>query len=207
MQQNGNYKYKCAKCNKGFDKNWILQRHEKICRGNLLQCPKCAKMFSSRKTRAAHERNVNCSNTLSTTNTVNNQTINNNNQGINITYVTNNVKQYISYNSEKQCLISSDPNAPSPQLLCYNGFKKDIYNKSLQNVNVSQLHEIIQNIISSEIKNYDKLWRFLFRNMDNKNMQMFMLQKNNNATHANVFNDGSIEMVKLPLQMFVHICV
>ena len=59
--QNGNNcGFKCTKCDKTFKKNWILKRHEGICRGNLLQCSKCGKMFSSRRTRSAHERNVKC---------------------------------------------------------------------------------------------------------------------------------------------------
>ena len=192
--QNGIVELKCSRCDKIFIKKNNLCRHVESCKGNVLQCSKCGKTFSSRKTRAAHERNVNCS-LISRPNAVNNQTINNNNQIINITYVTNNVKQYITYNSDKQSMISTDPNAPSPQLLCYNGFKKEICNKSLQNFNLEQLHEIIKNIMNSAIKNYDKLWRFFFRNIDNKHMQMFMLQKNNNATHANVFNEGNIEMI------------
>ena len=171
-----------------------MKRHEKTCEGDNLKCEKCGKLFTTKQGIYKHKKNVNCQTTIVHQNNASNHVINN--QTINITYNTiNNVKQYISYNHEKQSLISNDPHAPSSQLLCYNGLKNEICKKSLEHINVSQFLDILQNIVDSENKNYDKLWRFLFRNIDNKNMQMFMLQKNNNATHANVFNEGNIEMI------------
>jgi hypothetical protein len=53
----------CHDCGKSFTKNWLLNRHIKMCKGHdSLTCKYCSKFFSSAKTRWKHEKNrtANC---------------------------------------------------------------------------------------------------------------------------------------------------
>lgn len=57
------HKNTCTDCGKGFQWNWLLQRHKTSCKGhNSLDCRYCGKTFSTPKARWKHEKNrtTNC---------------------------------------------------------------------------------------------------------------------------------------------------
>lgn len=55
-------KYICNKCNKGYNTQQYLTKHQNICSGlSSLHCPKCMKLFSHRSNKSNHIKNVNCS--------------------------------------------------------------------------------------------------------------------------------------------------
>ena len=39
------------------------------------------------------------------------------------------------------------------------------------------------------------LWKLFFRNIEHTELQLMMLHKNNNTTHANIFRKGTIESI------------
>ena len=201
ITQNRGGDLNCSKCGKLFSRQFNKQRHEEVCNGNKLQCSICLKRFSTPHCRAKHERTISCKPPVA----INNITYNIINN-YNITNNDNSIKQ-ITYNEQKRCLESNDPTAPAPALLCLDGFRIDSYKNSL-NVDQSQLQIILDKLKKLQNKDYDSLWRFFFRNIDNKQMQMCMLQKNNNATHASIFNKGTLEtMNKNMLYQTISSCI
>ena len=212
--------YKCKKCEKVLKNKRNFQKHHETCKGvHVLQCPTCMKKFSSKASKYQHIKNVKCSppekkidleeenrllkkelaivkstrgNTIITTNN-NNNTINNN-------YT---IKYELKYNPETRCLTTDDPDAPFPELLCFNGFKLEAARSRLKNIDQEQLQEHIDNV--RHRKDFYSLYTFFFRNVDNRRLQMFNLGKNNNTTHAQVFNNGAIEKVEKS-QLFENVC-
>ena len=199
----------CNKCNNVFTK-YYLKIHEKKCKGNKLQCKTCLKIFDTCRARYMHERLINCNpvNTIQSVNHVSqhitkNYVINNyiTNNTNNIDMSKNNVdfsnNTKISYNENTGYLETNDPNAPNKLMMCYNTFKHACANSEdkLPQIDNRKLLEISKNILINKVKNYDTFWSFLFRNMDNKSMHMFMLSRNNNATHAKCFNKGDIQSI------------
>lgn len=183
--------------------NVTLQKNEK------LSCPKCHKIFSCRQHKYRHMKNVNCTtidqveeNSLkeevkvlrqeneilkATKYSVTNNVSNN--------FVTNyTIKYQLKYNPETRCLTTDDPNAPFTELLCFNGFKYEAARSKLKDINKDSLQQHIDNVRHN--KDYYALYSFFFRNMDNRRLQMFTMGKNNNATHAQVFNNGSLEKME-----------
>ena len=195
--------FKCTKCSKILKSKQGLNYHMTICKGvNSLTCPTCLKVFSCCPAKNEHMRNVKCkppekdtqdddiitlrkkvaileSKSYSSAPTI---TINNN-----ITYI-------IKYNPETRCLTTDDPNAPFPELLCFNGFKYEAAKSKLKDIDKVSLQEHIDNVRYK--KDYYALYSFFFRNVDNRRLHMFNLGKNNNATHAQVFNNGAIEKME-----------
>jgi hypothetical protein len=175
------------------------------------------KMFSSKQSKHEHIKNVKCSppeekldmakellalkkelaivkaERGNTNNITNNNTINNN-------YT---IKYELKYNPETRCLTTDDPDAPFPELLCFNGFKQEAARSRLKNIDQEQLQEHINNVRIR--KDFCSLYTFFFRNVDNRRLQMFNLGKNNNTTHAHVFNNGAIEKVEKS-QLFENVC-
>ena len=205
-------KVSCDKCEKVLKNKRNLQKHQKTCKGvHVLQCPTCLKKFSSRASKYQHIKNVKCSPPeeeidlkeenkalrekvaiLEATkgNTVTNNTTNNNNN-----YVTNyTIKYEVKYNPETRCLTTDDPKAPFSELLCFNGFKHEAAKSKLKYIDQGQLQEHIDNVRTR--KDYYNLYTFFFRNVDNSRLHMFTMGKNNNATHAQVFNNGSLEKME-----------
>jgi hypothetical protein len=115
-------------------------------------------------------------------NTTNNNNINN---------ITNNY--IIKYNPETRCITSNDPNAPFPELLCLNGFKREAAKSKLKDIDRDTLQKHIDNVRLSD--NYYALFSFFFRNVDNQRLHMFNMGKSSNSTHAQVFNNGSLEKI------------
>ena len=205
--------FKCEKCSKVLKSKLGLERHLKICKGvHSLQCPTCLKTFSDRTTKHRHIKNGRCSpleerepklkdeilalrkenailkasqKTLTTSIINNNKTIN------------NSIIYNINYNPETKCLTTEDPNAPSPELLCFDGFKYQAAKSKLKDIDQQQLQEHIDNVRLK--KDFYSLYSFFFRNVDNRRLHMFNLGKNNNTTHAQVFNNGAIEKVEKSL--------
>ena len=131
-------------------------------------------------------------------------TINNNNaKTINSTINKNHITYNIIYNPETRCLTTDDPNAPSSELLCFNGFKLEAARTKLKDIDQDILQRLITNV--REHKDFISFYTFFFRNIDNKRMHMFTLGKNNNTTHAHVFNNGNIEKID-KLQLFDNVC-
>lgn len=107
----------------------------------------------------------------------------------------NNVTNYIiKYNPETRCIVSNDPNAPFPELLCLNGFKYEAAKSKLKDIDQDTLQKHIDNV--RRVDDYYSLYTFFFRNVDNRRLHMFNLGKNNNTTHAQVFNNGSLEKME-----------
>ena len=211
----------CDKCEKILKNNRNLQKHQKSCKGvHVLQCPTCMKKFSNKSSKHQHIKNVKCTKSkeqvdleeenkalrekvaiLEATKmgTVTNNTTNHNNN-----YVTNyTIKYEVRYDPETRCLTTDDPNAPFPELLCFNGFKLEAARSKLKDIDKDLLQEHIDNV--RHRKDYYSLYTFFFRNVDNRRLQMFNLGKNNNATHAQVFNNGAIEKVEKS-QLFENVC-
>lgn len=174
----------CAKCQKSFNRAFCLKRHEKTCNGIKEQCPKCLQIFENARSRAKHERMVNC---VKDKTEIQNTTIINNNCS---TYNIN----IISYNHEYQQLETCEEDAPSKYLLCYEGFKNNAFKKDGL-LPSCKLIEIVNNILNNNAKDYDTLWKLFFRNIEHKELQLMMLHKNNNTTHANIFRKGTIESI------------
>ena len=209
-------KFSCDECEKSFTSKQSLQYHSNICKGaHSLECPVCFKIFSNKVTKCRHMKRKNCSppekdqnkpdleeeilalkkeiSILKSTrgNTTNNVT-NNNGTTNNITNYT--IKYQVKYNQETKCLTTEDPKAPFPELLCFNGFKLEAARSKLKNIDQEQLQEHIDNVRRN--KDYYNLFSFFFRNVDNRRLHMFTMGKNNNATHAHVFNNGSLEKIE-----------
>ena len=194
------------KCNKNYDK----------C-NNILQCGICKTVFKNRQAKYYHKKNVNCVKSNSKLEEENeklrkenemlklksktyNKTINNNNSK---TLNKNNITYNIIYNPETRCLTTDDPDAPSPELLCFNGFKLEAARTKLKDIDQDILQRMITNV--REQRDFISFYTFFFRNIDNKRMHMFTLGKNNNTTHAQVFNNGNIEKID-KLQLFDNVC-
>ena len=202
-------KFQCGRCEKTFTSKQSLNYHSNICKGvSSLQCPTCFKTFSHKNGKNKHIKNVKCSppekevnleeeNRLlrkenailkasqktPTTSIVNNKTINN-----------NPIIYNIIYNPETKCLTTEDPDAPSPELLCFDGFKYQAAKSKLKDIDQDTLQKHIDNVRLK--KDFYSLYSFFFRNVDNRRLHMFNLGKNNNTTHAQVFNNGAIEKVE-----------
>jgi len=181
------YNY-CHLCKKSFSRIYYLNTH--VCKGNILQCQNCLKVFSSVQSKNNHRKYVICKKEEDTSQIQE--------RPIHQTFIQYNIndnkKILINYNSDTKCLETNDPHAPTQSLMCYNAFK--IACTSTSNLlDKDKLNEIIKNILSSNLKNYDNLWTFLFRNIDNKSMHMFMLSRNNNETHAQVFQEGDLKSI------------
>ena len=204
--------FKCEKCSKVLKSKQGLQKHMKICNGALsLECPTCFRVFSDKSSKCRHIKRGKCTpvrNTLESiileeenillrkkvamleatkaasysTSIVNNKTINNS-----ITY-------NINYNPETKCLTTEDPMAPSSELLCFNGFKYEAAKSKLKDIDQDTLQQRIDNVRLK--KDFYSLYSFFFRNVDNRRLHMFNLGKNNNTTHAQVFNNGAIEKME-----------
>ena len=166
-------------------------------------CTICKKSFASRKGKYNHRKNVTCKFIESAEDKIlrlekeNEKLRNRPIQTINNINITNNsLNQFnIHYDQEKRCLTSSDPKAPAKELLCFDGFKKETLDTNLL-MNISEINLIINNLRDSNLKNYDILWNFLFRNKNIKRLHMFMMQKNNNTTHIDVFHNGNKESMR-----------
>ena len=202
-------KFHCAKCEKNFTSKQSLNYHLNICKGvQSLQCPTCLKTFSNKSGKNKHIKNVKCSPPekkvnleeeieslrkevaiLKAKSKGGSITTNNNN-------ITNNynIKYQIKYNPETRCIVSNDPNAPFPELLCFNGFKHEAAKSKLKYIDQDALQKIIDDVRIT--KDYYALYSFFFRNVDNQRLHMFKLGKNNNATHAHVFNNGLLEKME-----------
>lgn len=213
---NSNNIFKCERCEKVLKTKQGMKNHSKICKGvHILQCPTCLKSFADRRSKSHHIKNVKCSPPVEkvdqckqdleeenrllrkenailkatsrgslTNNTTNNTTNNINN-------ITNNY--IIKYNPETRCLTSNDPNAPFPELLCLNGFKHEAAKSKLKDIDQDVLQKHIDNVRLSD--NYYALYSFFFRNVDNRRLHMFNMGKSSNSTHAQVFNNGSLEKI------------
>ena len=183
--------------------NVTLQKNEK------LSCPKCQKVFSCRQHKYRHMKNVNCVSThqeeeknlkeevkvLRHENEILKATKYSVTNNVNNNFVTNyTIKYQLKYNPETRCLTTDDPNAPFTELLCFNGFKYEAARSKLKDIDKETLQEHIDNVRNN--KDYYALYSFFFRNMDNRRLQMFTMGKNNNATHAQVFNNGSLEKME-----------
>ena len=213
-------KFECERCKKVLKSNQGLKRHSKVCKGvHVLQCPTCLKTFSDRSSKSIHIKNVKCSpeekvnleeenRLLRKENAIlksKGSNVVNNNNSHNTSYITNytTIKYELKYNPETRCLTTDDPDAPFPELLCFNGFKLEAARSKLKDIDKDMLQEHIDNV--RDRKDYYSLYTFFFRNVDNRRLQMFNLGKNNNATHAQVFNNGAIEKVEKS-QLFENVC-
>lgn len=196
---------KCNKCGKTMSTERTLKRHVDKCNGmKSLQCPKCLKVFTCKQNKYTHMKNVKCKiynnycvlkeeieflkkeNAFlkaSKGSTINNNIINQN--------ITNYV---IKYDPETKCLTTDDPKAPIPELLCFNGFQQETTRTKLKDIDEEVLQKHIDNV--RNFHDYFSLYIFFFRNVDNRRLHMFNLGKNNNATYAQVFNNGNIEKIE-----------
>ena len=212
-------KFECEKCEKTFTSKQSLNYHLNICTGvSSLQCPVCKISFNNRQLKRYHIKNVKCSPpeekldmakellalkkelAIVKAERGNTNNITNNNNTINNNYT---IKYELKYNPETRCLTTEDPDAPFPELLCFNGFKQEAARSRLKNIDQEQLQEHINNVRIR--KDFYSLYTFFFRNVDNRRLQMFNLGKNNNNTHAQVFNNGAIEKVEKS-QLFENVC-
>ena len=181
--------------------NVTLHKNEK------LSCPKCHKVFSCRQHKYRHMKYVNCTTiedaqnlkeevkVLRQENEILKATKYSVTNNVNNNFVTNyTIKYQLKYNPETRCLTTDDPNAPFTELLCFNGFKYEAARSKLKDIDKETLQEHIDSVRNN--KDYYALYSFFFRNMDNRRLQMFNMGKNNNATHAQVFNNGSLEKME-----------
>lgn len=201
--------FQCDKCLKVLKTKQNLKNHCKICKGvDTLQCPTCLKVFSSKTAKYKHVRNGKCNaiivqdkdlkeenealkKEISILKATRGNTVTNNN---NNNFVTNyTIKYQVKYNPETKCLTTDDPEAPFPELLCFNGFKHEAARSQLKDIDKDTLQVQIDNIRNN--KDYYAFYSFFFRNVDNRRLHMFNLGKNNNTTHAQVFNNGSLEKI------------
>lgn len=199
--------FSCEKCSKILKSKQGLQKHSDVCKGvDTLQCPSCLKVFSNKYTKCRHMKKGKCvshemtsivdfeeeieslkkENAILKASSRTTSIVNSNNKTIN-----NSIIYYINYNPETKCMTTDDPMAPVQELLCLNGFRLEALKANLKDINMNDLQFALSNIRRD--RNYDSFYRFLFRNLDNKRLQMFSLGRNNNSTHAHVFNNGSIE--------------
>ena len=210
--------FSCTKCERIYVRKKEFSQHILSCAGlKTSQCPVCKKTFSSKQGKSKHLKNVKCSppeefRDLREENLALKKelailkaskqsivtTTNNNNTNINI------IKYEIKYNPETRCLTTDDPDAPFPELLCFNGFKMEAAGSRLKNIDQEQLQQHIHNV--RHRKDFYSLYAFFFRNVDNRRLQMFNLGKNNNTTHAQVFNEGAIEKVEKS-HLFENVCL
>ena len=211
-----NCKFQCEKCEKTFTSKQSLNYHSNICKGvNSLQCPTCFKTFSNKVSKCRHIKNSKCSppmdqckedqckqdleeeiETLRKENAILKATSRGRNTTNNVTNNNNNITNYtikyeIKYNPETKCITSDDPNAPFPELLCFNGFKHEAAKSKLKYIDKDTLTKCLDNVRHSD--DYYGLYTFFFRNVDNQRLHMFNMGKSSNSTHAEVFNNGSLE--------------
>ena len=167
------------------------------------QCENCKKIFKNRQGKYEHKKNVRCKYVETPEEKIarlekENEELRSRPQNITINNITNNnnsVNQYnITYDNKRRYLETTDPEAPSPGLLCFDGFKREAMSMMLlEDGKISEMESIIDSLRHSSMKDYDRLWKFLFRNNDLKHLHMFMLKKNNNTTHIDVFIKGNRE--------------
>ena len=205
--------FKCEKCSKILKSKQGLKKHLEICNGALsLECPTCFQVFSDKSSKCRHIKRGKCtpvrSNILEEENKIlrkkvamleatkaaSYSTVNNNNNRT-INNITNyNIKYQLKYDPETRCLTTEDPNAPFPELLCFDGFKYQAARSKLKDIDQDTLQKHIDNVRMK--KDFYSLYTFFFRNVDNRRLHMFNLGKNNNTTHAQVFNNGAIEKME-----------
>ena len=207
-------KFQCEKCEKTFTSKQSLNYHLNICKGvNSLQCPTCFKTFTNRVSKCRHIKNAKClppkekqdfekeilalKKELAIVKASKQNSITNNNNSHNMNINNYTIKYELKYNPETKCLTTEDPNAPSPELLCFDGFKYQAAKSKLKNIDQDSLQKHIDNVRIK--KDFYSLYTFFFRNVDNRRLHMFNLGKNNNTTHAQVFNNGAIEKVEKSL--------
>ena len=204
-------RFECQKCGKKYVRKKEYSRHILNCTGlTSSQCPTCEKVFSSKQSKYEHIKNVKCSppenkqldmakeilalkkeNAILKASKQNTNITNNNHTNINNNYT---IKYVLKYNPETKCLTTDDPDAPIPELLCFNGFKLEAARSKLKDIDQETLQMHIDNVRLK--KDFYSLYTFFFRNVDNRRLHMFNLGKNNNTTHAQVFNNGAIEKME-----------
>ena len=193
-------KLQCKTCLKVFDTCRSRAVHERLITCSPVNANKSISQVPQQITKnyvinnyITNHNNNNVDNRVHQTNNID-MSCNNTNNILNNMSNTN-IK--ITYNEDTGYLETNDPNAPNKSMMCYNTFKYACANKDdqLPQINNKKLLEISKDILSNKVKNYDTFWNFLFRNMDNKSMHMFMLSRNNNATHAKYFNKGDIQSI------------
>ena len=209
-QENKEKLFQCEKCLKVLKTKQNLKNHCKLCKGvDTLQCPTCLKVFSSKTAKYKHVRSGKCTaiiiqgdkdlkeenealkKEISILKATRGNTVTNNN---NNNFVTNyTIKYQVKYNPETKCLTTDDPEAPFPELLCFNGFKHEAARSQLKDIDMDTLQVHIDKVRNS--RDYYAFYSFFFRNVDNRRLHMFNLGKNNNTTHAQVFNNGSLEKI------------
>ena len=210
-QEVKNKQFECTLCQKELTSKRNLDNHMKICKGvDSFTCPVCKVSFNSRQAKGYHIKNVKCSppenkqldmakeilalkkeNAILKASKQNTNITNNNNTNINNNYT---IKYVLKYNPETKCLTTDDPDAPIPELLCFNGFKLEAARSKLKDIDQETLQMHIDNVRLK--KDFYSLYTFFFRNVDNRRLHMFNLGKNNNTTHAQVFNNGAIEKME-----------
>ena len=122
---------KCEKCSKVLKNKFSLQRHIENCKGvNSLQCYVCLKVFSDRQSKYRHVKDYKCEYKIVTESHLEkeNEALRKEIEVLKASKVTTvnnttNITNYIiQYNPETKCITSNDPDAPFPELLCFNGF-------------------------------------------------------------------------------------
>ena len=186
-------KHICKNCNKHFKFRQGLFKHKK----NIACQPEKSILKLEEENEVLRKENqiLKIKNSISSKTINNTKTINSNN--------SNSITYNIIYNPETRCLTTNDPDAPSPELLCFNGFKLEAARTKLKDIDQDILQRLITNV--REQRDYDSFYKFFFRNIDNKRLHMFTLGKNNNTTHAQVFNNGNIEKMDKS-QLFENVC-
>ena len=186
-------------CGKEFRQRDSLLRHKYVCRKvpNTV-CSTCKKQFSSCKTRCHHERTVECERVLSIEerlvdmeeklrlaetriSTENPQTINN----------TQNITYNITY--EKGSMICDRPGLEQNEMLCIEGFKRESYYGKV-NIDMGILKVVTMGVIDDG--DYDKFFKFMFRDDTNRRLHFMSLGKNVGATHCDTFERGKLEKIE-----------
>lgn len=206
----------CKRCEKWYSRKENLKRHSETCKGiKTLQCPICLKEFRSYQTKYYHRSHVTCKpNTIVETPQEEIQRLREEVENLRTrlgeadgTSGTSGarVRHEVVYDANTGCLTTTDPNAPSPELLCYDGFKRacDQADIGTFDFDKDELDELVNRIRRST--DFDPFYKYMFRMRFNGRLHMFHLGKNSNTKNIQVFNKGVIESIE-KRELFDEVC-
>jgi hypothetical protein len=197
-------------CGQDFATKSSLTRHKNNgCKGNILECKNCKKIFKSARTRWQHENTVECERYVSPEERI--KELEEENKDIQkrlkiveeqkqqpqtMTQNNYNAPVYnITYNNSTGVLTCDNPELDHRELLCIEGLQREacmsLTNSKIGNIDYDRLQQLAMNVVENH--EYDALYNFLFRDDENRRLQFLSLGKNVGATHIEGFKKGKIE--------------
>jgi hypothetical protein len=187
-------------CGKHFTTKSSLIRHKRNgCKGNILECKNCRKIFKTPHSRWKHEQYVECERYVSPE-----ERIKELEERLKIvegqkqqpqTMIQNNYNNTynITYSKNTGVLTCDNPELEQSEMLCIEGFKRESYYGKV-NIDMEILKVVTMGVINDG--EYDKFFKFIFRDDTNRRLHFMSLGKNVGATHCDTFERGKIEKIE-----------